>query len=109
MSARCGGRLTDHRVVRGGSFNNNQRNLRVAYRNNNDPDDRNNNIGFRVVVSTFFDTGIVRRVLRLAGRGEEWRGLSLAEPARARAGRIPTVLHPGAGLVQDHLYRHGHV
>ena len=41
------------RALRGGSFNNNQRNVRCAYRNNNDPDNRNNNIGFRVVLSTF--------------------------------------------------------
>ena len=49
------GRTRKHpRVLRGGSFNNNARNARCAYRNNNDPDNRNNNIGFRVVVSTFF-------------------------------------------------------
>ncbi|PZN81638.1 MAG: hypothetical protein DM484_08010 [Candidatus Methylumidiphilus alinenensis] len=35
------------RVVRGGSWNNNARNCRSAYRNNNDPDNRNNNTGFR--------------------------------------------------------------
>ena len=34
-------------MARGGSFNNNTRNLRAAYRNNNRPDERNNNIGFR--------------------------------------------------------------
>ena len=37
-------------MVRGGAFNNNYRNARCAYRNNNDPDNRNDNIGFRVVV-----------------------------------------------------------
>ncbi|NDD64333.1 MAG: hypothetical protein EBZ36_10190, partial [Acidobacteria bacterium] len=37
------------RVLRGGSWNNNN-NLRSANRNNNNPDNRNNNIGFRVVV-----------------------------------------------------------
>jgi len=36
-------------VKRGGSWNNNPRNCRSAYRNNNNPDNRNNNIGFRVV------------------------------------------------------------
>jgi formylglycine-generating enzyme required for sulfatase activity len=35
------------RVVRGGSWNNNARNVRAAYRNHNDPTDRNNNLGFR--------------------------------------------------------------
>ncbi len=37
-------------VVRGGSWNNNARNCRSAYRNNNQPDNRNNNVGVRVVV-----------------------------------------------------------
>ena len=37
------------RVVRGGAFNNNRDNVRSANRNNNDPDNRNENNGFRVV------------------------------------------------------------
>ena len=37
------------RVVRGGSWNNNAVNARVAYRNNNVPGNRNNNLGFRLV------------------------------------------------------------
>jgi hypothetical protein len=40
----------DNRVVRGGSWNNNQDNARVSNRNNNNPNNRNNNNGFRVVV-----------------------------------------------------------
>ena len=39
------------RVLRGGAFNNNMNNARCAYRNNNNPDNHNNNIGFRVAVS----------------------------------------------------------
>lgn len=39
-----------HRVVRGGAFNNNDRNVRCAIRNNNNPNNPNNNIGFRIVV-----------------------------------------------------------
>ena len=42
-----------HYVLRGGAFNNNQNNVRCSARNNNDPDNRNNNIGFRVVLSTW--------------------------------------------------------
>ncbi len=38
------------RVLRGGSFNNDSDNLRCANRNDTDPDNRDNNIGFRVVV-----------------------------------------------------------
>jgi formylglycine-generating enzyme required for sulfatase activity len=38
--------------MRGGSFNNNDaRNLRADNRNNNDPGNRNDNIGFRLVSS----------------------------------------------------------
>jgi len=36
-----------NRVKRGGSWNNNAQNARAANRNNNTPDNRNNNIGFR--------------------------------------------------------------
>jgi hypothetical protein len=35
------------RVLRGGAFNNKAQNARSAYRNNNHPDNRNNDIGFR--------------------------------------------------------------
>jgi hypothetical protein len=40
-----------NRVKRGGSWNNNGQNLRSAYRNNNNPSNRNNNLGFRLVRS----------------------------------------------------------
>jgi len=52
----------DRRVLRGGSYNNNARNVRCAVRNRNNPDNRNNNIGFRVVVATFFSLPEVRSV-----------------------------------------------
>ena len=35
--------------LRGGSWNNNQDNARAVYRNDNNPNNRNNDIGFRVV------------------------------------------------------------
>jgi hypothetical protein len=37
------------RVLRGGSYNNEDRNVRCARRNRNNPNNENNNIGFRVV------------------------------------------------------------
>lgn len=37
------------RALRGGAWNNNDQNTRAAYRNNNNPRNRNNNVGFRVV------------------------------------------------------------
>jgi len=56
-------RSIDHRVLRGGSFNNNARNARCAYRIRNDPGNINRNDGFRVVVSMFFAP--FRNVLRV--------------------------------------------
>ena len=41
-----------NRVLRGGNWNNNAENCRVANRNNNNPDNRNNNIGFRLASSS---------------------------------------------------------
>ena len=52
MRLRLLGLPVDERVLRGGSFNNNQNNARAAYRNNNNPNERNNNIGFRLVCSS---------------------------------------------------------
>jgi hypothetical protein len=49
-------------VLRGGAFNNNENNVRCAYRNRNNPDNRNRNSGFRVVVaSTLFHWPELRR------------------------------------------------
>jgi hypothetical protein len=39
---------SDFRVLRGGSWNNNPNNCRASNRNRNNPDNRNNNIGFRL-------------------------------------------------------------
>ena len=38
-------------LPRGGSWNNHPRNCRSAYRNHNQPDNANNNVGLRVEVS----------------------------------------------------------
>ncbi|MEA3391771.1 MAG: hypothetical protein U9Q91_02195 [Candidatus Marinimicrobia bacterium] len=39
-------------MLRGGSWNNNSRNCRVANRNNNNPSNSNNNNGFRLAMSS---------------------------------------------------------
>lgn len=40
-----------NRVLRGGSWGNNADNCRCVYRNRNDPDDRDKNVGFRLFSS----------------------------------------------------------
>ena len=108
---RWGRPLICPRVLRGGSWNNNQDNARSANRNRNNPNNRNNNIGFRVVCSsTSFcsfhgkaPSGAWRacRVrdadpvtlpelsadhgLRAEARKERWRG----RVPSARLGRVP--------------------
>lgn len=41
---------SSNRVNRGGSWNNEARNCRVSNRNDNDPGNRNNNLGLRLVL-----------------------------------------------------------
>ena len=40
-------------TLRGGTWNNNDNNVRCANRNNNHPDNTNNNVGFRLVSHGF--------------------------------------------------------
>jgi hypothetical protein len=47
------------RVVRGGSWNNNPRDLRSADRNRATPDNRNNNLGFRVASTLSVRAGAI--------------------------------------------------
>jgi hypothetical protein len=91
-------------VLRGGAFNNNERNVRCAYRNRNNPNNRNNNIGFRVVcgvpVRSLQAPRSERRTFfvhaRNVGRGnlpdrglEKWRGPFPAESSTCvEAGHI---------------------
>jgi len=44
-------------VNRGGSWNNNARNCRSANRNRNTPGNRNNNLGFRLALSSSWPRG----------------------------------------------------
>ena len=45
------GQMGTERVTRGGSWNDNARNVRAANRNGNSPDNRDNNLGFRLAES----------------------------------------------------------
>ena len=104
MMAPVRGRANSHRVLRGGAFNNNENNVRCAYRNRNNPNNRNNNIGLRVVVAHDFPiAGTARRLRELwlapacGPRLEKRRGPSLAD-ARMKAcafGQIATAPPPG--------------
>jgi hypothetical protein len=82
------GQAHRHRVLRGGAFNNNHRNVRCAYRNRNNPNNSNRNIGFRVVVLTCSDASIVRRGDSLFraeakhGRACSWPRLVIARPGK---------------------------
>jgi len=88
---------SSRRVLRGGSFNNNERNARCSYRNNNDPDNEWNNNGCRLGWCAAHDSLKSRRLrgfgpvagpemLRVYGRAaaatidleERQRGLFLA-------------------------------
>ena len=62
-------------MLRGGSWNNNPENCRSAIRNNNTPDARNNNNGFRIVSEA-----------ASALRYQNWQmGICRARPAKSPA------------------------
>jgi formylglycine-generating enzyme required for sulfatase activity len=66
------------RVLRGGAFNNNRRNVRCAYRNRNDPNNHNRNMGFRAGVFPHIHPGnLTRRGLgergKIAGQRPGWQ------------------------------------
>ncbi|MCR4406306.1 MAG: SUMF1/EgtB/PvdO family nonheme iron enzyme [Anaerolineae bacterium] len=81
----CGAGSKRARVLRGGSWNNNERNARCACRNHNDPDNFNNNIGFRVVA---------------AHDSCRWddKAVGSRTTAGAQPGREPARSGPGCGL-----------
>jgi hypothetical protein len=70
-------------VLRGGAFNNEDRNVRCAYRNRNNPNNRNNNIGFRVVVVSRFSVFAKMSARPVQGGDSRLRLLG------KMAGRIP--------------------
>ena len=65
--------------MRGGSWNNHRDNARCAYRNRNQPDNRNNNLGFRVVLRL---AHVLLTLLLVSPQG------GTARPD-TRAGRVP--------------------
>ncbi len=74
-----------YRVVRGGSWNSASVNCRSAYRNQNVPDNRNNDIGFRLV--------FVPQLISFAG----WLLLNRCKTLSLVVRRANTIVTPGAG------------
>ena len=90
-------------MLRGGSFKDNRDNVGCGARDRNNPDNRNNNIGFRVAASTFSLDGFPSEMpggqAGLPGRERKMAGsvpgrAPLTLPKRG-AGRIATTLRPG--------------
>jgi hypothetical protein len=88
---------------RGGSWNNESRNARCAYRNRNQPDNSNNTLGFRLVLSTLFHRmarNAARREVGGRGKPEERRGMFLAalsQESRANNNRPAPQVRPRRG------------
>lgn len=61
------------RVNRGGSWNNNARNVRAANRNRNSANNRNNNLGFRLCVSQARHKIAVQRMFQFPLLGTKMR------------------------------------
>ncbi len=69
-------------MIRGGSWNNDAENCRSAYRNRNEPGNRNNNLGFRLASTSHPPDGCRLRIASLRIR--------FVQPCRARAGLVRT-------------------
>lgn len=118
-SHRAAGTAGNCRVLRGGSFINNEDNARCAIRNRNNPDNRNRNNGVRVGVAAAHSSHepAARRKCRpatalsraegLDDRGiERKRGLSLAAVAGLRARRLGRIQNsPGPWAADASLGR----
>jgi len=82
------GQKGDHRVNRGGSWINDARNVRAAYRNANHPDNRNHDLGFRLARAQEHAGGRVPDPPRHLSAGPRVRGEQQADTGVlvARAG-----------------------
>ncbi|MDP6154695.1 MAG: SUMF1/EgtB/PvdO family nonheme iron enzyme [Candidatus Thermoplasmatota archaeon] len=80
------GRKGSNRVIRGGSWNNTADNCESAYRNRNTPDNRNNNLGVRLVSSSLREKCSVHGCC--AGTKEMTRPLSSAGSYQTKKSRV---------------------
>ncbi|MCB1909751.1 MAG: SUMF1/EgtB/PvdO family nonheme iron enzyme [Rhodocyclaceae bacterium] len=97
-------------MLRGGSWNNHPQNCRAANRNNNSPDNRNNNIGFRVcrgshIVSTPgpAPARAVRncRPTTVCRPRPGGKTMAQARPVRTRRHRVGRRVVPGAAWIRS--------
>ncbi|MDD8044469.1 MAG: SUMF1/EgtB/PvdO family nonheme iron enzyme [Verrucomicrobiota bacterium] len=79
----------NNRVKRGGSWNNNARNCRVANRNNNNPDNSNNNLGFRLASTIHGKAGTVPFTLACVSQKAGTKTIEPAGPVRLEI-KFPT-------------------
>lgn len=82
-----------HRVNRGGSWNSTARNVRAANRNRNDPGNRNDNLGFRLVRAQRWAGWPAPDQTAVPSRSQEsgeYKGRRCASRASPNAHRRPT-------------------
>src|SRR3972149_9320013 len=86
------------RDKRGGSWNNNHRNVRCANRNRNVPDNFNNNIGFRLVSHDSHRLAGKARLFCRDGRGPKYQSQRYLSPVpspspfrRGVGGEVPNI------------------
>ena len=97
MTTGGAGRTGSNRVIRGGSWNDNARNVRAANRNWNDPADRNDNLGLRLARAqerSAPDQTCPVSGPRGTGEQQAGPGVGVAAadaPAKPRRGPIPTL------------------
>ncbi|MCM8599308.1 MAG: SUMF1/EgtB/PvdO family nonheme iron enzyme [Candidatus Accumulibacter sp.] len=85
----------DQRVLRGGSWNNNGRNVRSANRNYNEPGERNNNIGFRLAPALGSKRTARDQTTFLSVRFGRRKANALRQAGRRDAERLPKRRSPG--------------
>jgi len=100
------------RSLRGGSWNNNARNLRAANRNRNTPSNRNNNNGFRVAlgqhirVSRVFIFTELESVFRVSMSAVPVLLLPYRKVAEYKSVIVGLVGNDLFGFVRFHLFEH---
>ncbi len=77
------------RVLRGGSWNNNGRNVRSANRNHNEPDNRNDTIGFRLAPALALATPARDQTTFLSADFRRRKANARRQAGRPHAERLP--------------------